>query len=277
MSSGKARAPALARRRRIGRLVGGDHRVARIALAAAADEHSDRQILGTGDEVAEGQPGVTHPLIAGEHAGVEDDQAIDTVGLLDRDAQADRSAPIVHDEGGAGEVEVFQQRRQRGDVAVIAVPVLIGWLVGAPEAREVGSHAAKAGVAHGGDHRPPQKRPRRLAVHEHHRRPVALVEVGEPQSVPRPVAGGEGKVRQAFEELVRGADGVGHGASISRALGLAGLRSGRRGQGPWAITRAASEATVTSISPGYLAQAIRLRACRRSSMACSALAWAPPT
>ena len=70
-------------------------------LASAADEHSDRQILGTGDEVAEGHPRVAHALMPGEHARVEDDQAIDTLGLLDRDTQADRPAPVVDDERGA--------------------------------------------------------------------------------------------------------------------------------------------------------------------------------
>ena len=40
------------------RFVGGDHLVARVALAGAADQEADRQVLGPLDEVAERVPGV---------------------------------------------------------------------------------------------------------------------------------------------------------------------------------------------------------------------------
>ncbi len=75
ISSGNARAPALEATFGIGRVVGGDHLVARVVLARAAHEEADRQILGALDEVAEREPRVGHPLVAGEQARVEDHDA----------------------------------------------------------------------------------------------------------------------------------------------------------------------------------------------------------
>ena len=99
---------------RKGRVVGGDHLVARVVLAGAAHEHPDRQVLGARDEVAEREPGVGHALAAGEQAGVEDHDAVDPLAVLDREAQPDRAAPVVHDDRRAAQVELLEQ------VAVIA-------------------------------------------------------------------------------------------------------------------------------------------------------------
>ena len=83
--------------------------------------------------------------------------------------------------------------------AVVRVPVEVERLVRAPEARQVGRDAAEAGVAHRRDDLAPQVRPRRLAVPEDDRRPVALVEVREAQAVDLAVARLEREVRQALE------------------------------------------------------------------------------
>ena len=116
--------------------------------------------------------------------------------VLDREAQPDRPAPVVHHHRRAAQVEILEQRRRQRDVAVVGVPADVGRLVRAAEAGEVGRHAAKAGVAHGRDHLAPQKRPRRLAVHEDHRRALALVEVGQAQAVHLAVVRLEGEVGQ---------------------------------------------------------------------------------
>ncbi len=146
-----------------------------------AYQEADGQILGAGHEVTKGQPGVGHRLMAGEQAGVEDDHALDPLGVLDGQSQADRAAPVVHDDRGVAQVERLEQRRHGVDVAVIGVPLDIDRLIGAPEAGQVGGQAAKAGVADGRDDLAPQKRPGGLAVQEQDRRPVALVEVGQAQ------------------------------------------------------------------------------------------------
>ena len=137
----------------IRRVVGGDHLVARVVLAGAAHEQADRQVLGAGDEVAEGHPGVGHALAAGEQAGVEHHEALDALGVLDGEPQPDRAAPVVHDDRGVAQVELLEQAGGRRYVAVVGVPVEIGRLVRAAEAGEVGRHAAKAGVAHRRDAR----------------------------------------------------------------------------------------------------------------------------
>ena len=96
--SGNARAPALDSGLGIGRVVGGRDLVAGVGLARAAHEHADRQVLGALDEVAERVPRGVHLLVAGEEAGVHDHDAADPVGMLDREAQPDRPAPVVHDD-----------------------------------------------------------------------------------------------------------------------------------------------------------------------------------
>ncbi len=196
-----------ARKRRV---VGGDHLLARVVLAGAAHEEADRQILGPRDEVAERQPGVAHLLVPGEQAGVEDHDPLDPLRVLDREAQADRAAPVVHDDRRAAQVEILEQRRRQRDVAVVGVPVDVGRLVRATEAGEVRRQAAEAGVAHGRDHLAPQKRPGGLAVHEDHGRPLALVEVRQAQTVDLAVVGVEREVGEPLQQLLGCAHRVGH-------------------------------------------------------------------
>ena len=111
--SGNARAPALDSAFGIRRLVGGDHLVAGVVLARAADEEADRQVLGALDEVAERDPRVGHLLVPGEQAGVEDHDPRDPIGVLDREPQPDRAAPVVHDDRRVAQVELLEQRRDR--------------------------------------------------------------------------------------------------------------------------------------------------------------------
>ena len=58
-------------------------------------------------------PGVAHRLLAGEQAGVHQHEPRDALGVLDREPQADRAAPVVHDERRVAQVEVLEQRRRR--------------------------------------------------------------------------------------------------------------------------------------------------------------------
>ena len=127
-----ARLGRLARERRV---VGGGDLVARVGRAGAPHEQAHRQLVDALDELAEAVPLVAHRLLAGEHAGVHQHEPVDAVGELDRDAQADRAAPVVADERRAAQVEVLDEPRRGGDVAVVGVPVLVDRLVRAAEAR----------------------------------------------------------------------------------------------------------------------------------------------
>ena len=186
-------------------------------MAAAAHQEADRQVLGALDEGRERLPGVVHRRRAGEHAAVEDHQPRHALGVLDRQAQADRPAPVVHDEGRVAQVEVLEQRRGHLHVAVVGVPAALHRLVRAPEADEVGEHDAVAGVAHGRQHVAPQEAPGGLAVPHHHRCAVALVDVGQAQPVDGAVVRCVGEVGQPLEDLVRRADRVGHPEGCTRS------------------------------------------------------------
>jgi hypothetical protein len=151
---------------RIGRLVGGDHVLAGILLAAGLDQEADRHVLVAGDVVAEFEPDLAHLLVAGERAGVHDHDPREALGVLDREPQADRPAPVMDDGGGVSQVELLDQGRHQLDVTIVGVPVEIGGLVGAPEAGVVRGDAAVAGVADRRNHLAPEERPGRLAVEE---------------------------------------------------------------------------------------------------------------
>ena len=56
-------------------------------------------------------------------AGVHDDEARDALGVLDREAEADRAAPVLHDDGHVAQVELRGQTRDRVGVAVVGVPL----------------------------------------------------------------------------------------------------------------------------------------------------------
>ena len=199
-------------------------------MTAAADEHPDGQVLRALHEVGERLPRVAHALLAGEQAGVHRHQAVDALRVLDRQPQADRPAPVVHDEGRPAHVEVLQQRGRHRHVAVVGVPVAVHRLVGAPEAREVGQDRAVARLEHGRDELAPEEAPGRLAVPEHDGRPLALVHVREAQPVDLPELRLPGEAGQALEQHVRRADGVGHPPGSTRSSNgrRASVAAGRR-------------------------------------------------
>ena len=72
-------------------------------------------------DLAEPQPPLARRRAAAD-AGVEQDEPLDALGMLDRDAQADRAAPVVHDEREPRQVELLDEPRDRVDVAVVRVP-----------------------------------------------------------------------------------------------------------------------------------------------------------
>ena len=191
------------------RVVGGEHLVGEGRRTAAADELGDGEVLGARDEVAEPRPRLGHRLLAGEQAGVQEHEPRDVLGVLHRIAQADGAAPVVHDVGGLPQVQLGHERRGRHREHVVRVPVDVGRLVGAPEARQVGRDAAVAGRHEWRDDRAPQERPGRLAVPEPPDRPGPTSRVpgaGRPirdTPAPREV----GKVGEAF---IGGAYGVTH-------------------------------------------------------------------
>jgi len=88
-------------RPREGGVVGGDDLLPRIGVARAADEHPHRQVVRTLHEVVEADPRLGHLLVAGEETRVEDHHPLDPVGVLDGEAQPDRTAPVVHHHGRA--------------------------------------------------------------------------------------------------------------------------------------------------------------------------------
>jgi hypothetical protein len=150
--------------------------------------------------------------MAGEQPRVEHHDLGDPPGMLHRQSQSDRSAPIVHHYRRGAQIELLQQRRDRLGVPVIAVPIQPHRLVRAAESGQVGRDAPVARVTNRRDHLAPQKRPCRLAVAEDHRFAVALVEMGQAQPVELAVARREGEIRKSVQQLVWGAEGVGHGA-----------------------------------------------------------------
>ena len=66
----------------------------------------------------------------------------DLVGVLDRPAQPDRPAPVLHHNGHVVELDLIEVRGHRLDVAVVRVPALVGRLVRAPEPDQVGADDA---------------------------------------------------------------------------------------------------------------------------------------
>src|SRR5881394_1659525 len=182
-------------RAREGCLVSGNHVIAGVAFTAGLHEEPHRDIGISADVVAEFEPSLTHLLLAGERAGLHDHQTRKTIGVLNRKPQTDRPAPIVDDRSRVANVELLQQRRHQLDVTVVRVPVEVGRLIGTTEASVVRRDTTVTGVAYRRNYFAPEERPGRLAVKEHHRLPLPLVEVGEPQPVDLAVVRFEGKVR----------------------------------------------------------------------------------
>ena len=148
-------------------------------------------------EVAEAQPLLRRRPAAAD-AGVHDHEPRDPVGVLDGEAQADRPAPVLDDDGEVAQVELLDEPRDRADVEVVGVVLEPERLVGAAEAEVVGRDRAGDGVELGDD-LAVEVRPRRLAVEEQHRRAGALVEVVHAQAVLLDVVRREVVAGQAVE------------------------------------------------------------------------------
>src|SRR5260370_18883556 len=99
------------------------------------------------------------------------------------------------------QVEVVDQRDQGRGVVVVRVPGRLPGFAGAAKTRKVRRDAAKAGIDEWRDNLPPEIRPGRLTVQQHHRRSLAHIDVGESDPLPlteyRPVR----KVDDAVEAL----------------------------------------------------------------------------
>src|SRR5690606_17395984 len=184
-----------------------------------------------------------------EGGGVEDDQALDAVRVLERPAEADHAAPVVH---GQGEVvtqaQVLDQPVQVLDAAAqgVAVGLVIG-LVRQAHADVVG-HDAAAAIAQAQHQVPPVVGPGGIAVQHQHRIALALVQIalGEAIGVHQ-VLRLEGVIRERplgqDAGLLGGEGGFVHRAAIVPAKTpplsparhlpspLAGEGSGERAQG----------------------------------------------
>ena len=178
----------------------------------ALDDLADGQVGGPLGEVAPGHEALAHP--AGEEPGVQHHEPRDAVGVLDRPAQPDRAAPVLDDDGDVLEVERVEVAADRLDVAVVRVPALVGRLVGAAEADEVGADHAVPARDEPVEHVPVEVAPARLAVEAEDGRPAPLVEVVQAQAVDLDVVGLVGEARQVLEALVGRAEDV-HGFVLS--------------------------------------------------------------
>ena len=116
-------------------------------LAPAAHEESDGEVGITLDEGGEAMPAVAHPLVPRKDAGVHGHETRDALGALEgRHPQADRTAPVLHDERHLAEVELVEQRGHGLRVPIVGVPIVVDRLVRAAETREVRRYAAAAGL-----------------------------------------------------------------------------------------------------------------------------------
>ena len=194
-------------------LVRRDHLVRQIRGGGPLDDEADRKVRVLLRKPAPGQEALAHA--AGEQPGVHDHETIDPVLVLHRPAQPDRAAPVLDDDRGAGEVEAVEDAGDLLDVAVVAVPVEIGRLVGAPEAGEVRTDHPVAARHERRQHLAVQVRPRRLAVEADDGATRTLVEVVHPEAVHLGVVGLEVVARQVLEALVWGAEEVGHARNLS--------------------------------------------------------------
>ena len=107
--------------------------------------------------------------------GVEDEQAGEAAGLVDRLAQADGAGPVLHDEVHAVEVEGVDDVAEGSAVPLVAVPGVVGRLVAAPEPGLIDGDASVPGSGEPGQPRLVQVRPRGLAVAEQERAALGAV------------------------------------------------------------------------------------------------------
>ena len=171
----------LARRRGERRLVRADHLSVELGGRRALHDHPDRQV---GRALGKGTPGhkaLAHP--SREQPSVHHHEPADLVGVLDSPAQPDRTAPVLNDDRYVVQVDLLEVARERLDMALVGVPILIGRLVGPAEADEVRAYNAVSVCDQCVEHVPVQVAPVRLAVETQHRWPRAFVEVVEAKPV----------------------------------------------------------------------------------------------
>src|SRR3954469_6665274 len=183
-----------------GSAVAGDHLVGRRLHDGELDKLSGDDLRAdTPHERLESQPRVVRSACA--DARVHDHETRDAVGILDREAEADRAAPVLDDERDVLQIELPREARDRLDMAIVGVPLAFGRLVGAAEAEVVRRDAARD-ARERRDHLAVEKRPRRLAVQQQDRVTFTLVEVMHAQSVLVEVVRLEREARQVREPSV---------------------------------------------------------------------------
>ncbi|HXH87281.1 MAG TPA: hypothetical protein VNI55_01560 [Gaiellaceae bacterium] len=192
---------------RPGRAVGLLDRVVHRLHARDPDELAGDEVAAVAaDERAEAEPFVRGRAPAAD-PGVHDHEPGDAVGVLDREPQPDRAAPVLYDDGQVSEVELLDEPDDRAAVEVEGVVLDPGRLVGASEA-EVVRHDCPSRRSQLRDHLAIEVRPRRLSVEEQHRRAGALVEVVEPEPLLLDVVRLERVAGEIREVLVGGSVGL---------------------------------------------------------------------
>ena len=146
--------------------------------------------------------------VGGGQRGVGDDDAREALGCCRHHAQPDQTAPVLAEEGDVREIEGAHQLQHVIDLHRIAVRILVGELVRAPEADEVRRDDAIARVDEDGDHLAEEIAPSRFAVDQQQRLAVrrrigAHVDVVQPDIAHLPVVGRVGPIRQTLETGIR--------------------------------------------------------------------------
>ena len=168
-----------------------------------------------GKPVGERGVGGVQDRVRGDHPG-------EPVRLGGQHAEPDRAAPVLGHQGDVVQVETGDQAVQPTDVPGDGVVGVVGRLVRAAEADQVGRDRAQAGVDQHRDDLPVQVGPGRLTVQEQHDRAVLrpLVQVVHPQrgqllGYDLGVVRGERVARKVGELRIRGAGDVDHGGQCA--------------------------------------------------------------
>ncbi len=109
--------------------------------------------------------------------GAHQHQRTHTLSVGQREAEAGRAAPIVADQRDALEIELAQQRREIGDMAVETMRVFPRRLLRKPESDHVGDDHAAPGRRQRFYEIAIEKAPGRVAVQQHQRIAGSLVDV----------------------------------------------------------------------------------------------------
>jgi hypothetical protein len=185
----------------VGREQSGPGLRAEPALAGPEHERAEAEGVEAADrEVAErseprGRQRPRHALAGRdrEGTGVEDQQLVDAVDVLDGPGERDGPAPVVHHERDRlGQAQAVDELGEVGHPPAQGVRVVpSGRLLRPPHADVVRRDRPQAQRRQGREQRPVVERPGRVAVHEQHGRPGALVDVGHPVAADQGAAGGD--------------------------------------------------------------------------------------